>query len=200
MKQVLRTTGNLAFVLIVLAAFAASSLYAGEITGVESQSKGDSVVVSVLADGALEYSEAVDYAEWLLRVDFPGATLGASAQASICDFPQEVADWVRAYRLERTEAGVRLVLVLGERAVPLKIRIDREGNRLGIVIPTGDGAAEIDGEVVGEVIEDRVEKEGHGAALGMEKRVKVGRRKSSIVKGNFEEEWGSPLPNGAKSV
>jgi type IV pilus assembly protein PilQ len=142
MKQVLRTTGNLAFALIVLAAFAASNLYAGEITGVESQNQGDSVVVSVLADEELEYSDAVDYAEWLLRVDFPGATLGTAAQASIYDFPQEVADWVSGYRLERTEAGSRLVLVLGERAVPLKIRIDREGNRLGIIIPTGDGAAE----------------------------------------------------------
>lgn len=142
MKQVLRTTGNLAFVLIVLACFATSSLYAGEITGVESQSKDGTVVVSVLADEALEYSEAMDYAEWLLRVDFPGASIGPAAQASIFDFPQEVADWVRSYRLERTEAGSRLVLVLGERAVPLRIRFDREGGRLGIIIPTGDGAAE----------------------------------------------------------
>jgi len=141
MKQVLRTTGNVAFVLIVLAVFAASSLYAGEITGVESEATGGSVVVQVTADEVLEYSEAVDYAEWLLRVDFPGAGLGPALQASTYEFPPEVAEWVRAYRLERTDAGSRLVLVLGERAVPLKIRIDREGNRLGIVIPTRESGA-----------------------------------------------------------
>ena len=135
MRQVVKSMCN-STVWIVLALLFAAQLQASEITGISSTNPDGRVVLTIEADAAPAFEESLDYAEWMMLVDFPGFSLTPSLTAHVYDFPDDVAEWVRSYRLESTPAGTRLILLLGERATPLSINLDRDGNNLAIIIPT----------------------------------------------------------------
>jgi type II secretory pathway component GspD/PulD (secretin) len=115
---------------------AGMALQASEITGISSLNGDNSVTLKLDSDSALQYEQSIDYAEWMMLVDFPGSKLGPAMPVSAFDFPAELAPWVRSYQVESTTAGSRLVLVLGERATPLNIALSRDKNSLLIAIPT----------------------------------------------------------------
>lgn len=137
MRQVVKSICN-STVWIVLVVLLATQLQASEITGISSANPDGRVVLTIEADAAPAFEESLDYAEWMMLVDFPGFSLTPSLTAHVYDFPDDVAEWVRSYRLESTPAGARLILLLGERATPLRINLDRTGNELTIIIPTVD--------------------------------------------------------------
>jgi len=141
MRQVVKSVCN-STVWIVLIVLLAAQLQASEITGISSTNPDGRVVLTIEADAAPAYEESLDYAEWMMLVDFPGFSLTPSLTAHVYDFPDDVAEWVRSYRLESTPAGTRLILLLGERAAPLGINLDRIGNELTIIIPTIDAEEE----------------------------------------------------------
>ncbi len=141
MRQVVKSVCN-STVWIVLVVLFAAQLQASEITGISCTNPDGRVVLTIEADAAPAFEEHLDYAEWMMLVDFPGFSLTPSLTAYVYDFPDDVAEWVRSYRLESTPAGTRLVLLLGERATPLRIELDRIGNELTIVIPTVDAGEE----------------------------------------------------------
>ncbi|MCD6282207.1 hypothetical protein J7J84_01175 [bacterium] len=133
MKSVCNST-----VWIVLVILFATQLQASEITSVSSANHEGRVVLTIEADGTPAFEQHIDYAEWMMLVDFPGFSLRPALIASSYDFPEEVAEWVRSYRLEDTPVGTRLVLLLGERATPLRINLDPIRNGLTVIIPTAD--------------------------------------------------------------
>lgn len=142
MRQVVKSVCN-STVWIVLVILFATQLQASEITSVSSANHEGRVVLTIEADGTPAFEQHIDYAEWMMLVDFPGFSLKPALIASSYDFPEEVAEWVRSYRLEATPVGTRLVLLLGERATPLRIELDRHGNELTIAIPTEDEGEDV---------------------------------------------------------
>jgi len=125
--------------LVVVALMSLSVLRAAakEITSVSSYAAADDVRVKVETDVAPAYQQHLDEVEWMFQVDFPGFSVGVSPNRREGNFPPEVADWVKSYRLEATPLGAQLVLLLGPRATPVETRFTREGNALLVVIPTG---------------------------------------------------------------
>ncbi len=138
MRQVLKSIGNSTVWILLAILFATVQLQASEITSVSATNPEGRVVLSVEADATPEFKQHIDYAEWMMLVDFPGLSLSPTLTTSSYDFHEDVAEWVRGYRLESTPAGSRLVILLGERATPLRIETDRRGNTLTIAIPTKD--------------------------------------------------------------
>ncbi len=123
---------------LVLAVFIASlSLQASEITGISSLNDDNGITLKLESDSALQFEQSIDYAEWMMLVDFPGFNFAPSMATKAYDFPLELSPWVRSYHVEATPAGSRLVLVLGEKATPLNIALNREKNSLIIAIPKG---------------------------------------------------------------
>jgi|GEM_PF-3568289 len=143
MRQVLKSMGNSTVWIMLVVLFAAVQLQASEITSVSSANHEGRVVLTIEADGTPAFEQHIDYAEWMMLVDFPGFSLKPALIASSYDFPEEVSEWIRSYRLEDTSVGTRLVLLLGERATPLRIEFDRQGNELTIAIPTGDEGEDV---------------------------------------------------------
>ncbi len=119
---------------------AGMTLQASEITGISSLNGDEGITLKLNSDSALQYEQSIDYAEWMMLVDFPGSKLGPAMTESAFDFPAELAPWVRSYMVESTAAGSRLVLVLGEKATPLNIALSRDKNSLLIAIPTAAGS------------------------------------------------------------
>lgn len=135
-KNMFKPTIWLALAIII----AGMSLQASEITGISSLNSDEGIVLKLESDSALQYEQSIDYAEWMMLVDFPGSKLGSALTESAFDFPAEFAPWVRSYHVESTTAGSRLVLVLGEKATPLNIALSRDKNSLLIAIPTAAGS------------------------------------------------------------
>lgn len=126
--------------LVLAIIIAGMTLQASEITGISSLNGDEGITLKLDSDSALQYEQSIDYAEWMMLVDFPGSKLGPALTESAFDFPIELAPWVRSYQVESTAAGSRLVLVLGEKATPLNIALSRDKNSLLIAIPTAAGS------------------------------------------------------------
>jgi type IV pilus assembly protein PilQ len=139
MRQLAISTTMKTFWLLLALLFAGLVMQASEITGVSSSNDEMGITVKVESDAAPQFEKHMDYAEWMMMVDFPGFNLSQSMATTAYDFPKDISPWVRSYRVEATPAGSRLVLVLGEKATPLNIGLSREENNLLIAIPASSG-------------------------------------------------------------
>jgi type II secretory pathway component GspD/PulD (secretin) len=139
MRQLAISTMMKTFWLLLALLVAGLALQASVITGVSSSNDEKGIIVTVESDALPAYEQHMDYAEWMMMVDFPGFNLGPSVESKAYDLPKEVSPWVRGYRVEATPAGSRIVLVLGDKATPLNISMSRENNSLLIAIPAGVG-------------------------------------------------------------
>jgi type II secretory pathway component GspD/PulD (secretin) len=137
MRQLAISTMMKTFWLLLALLVAGLALQASVITGVSSSNDEKGITVTVESDSLPAYEQHMDYAEWMMMVDFPGFNLGPSVESKAYDLPKEVSPWVRGYRVEATPAGSRIVLVLGDKATPLNISMSRENNSLLIAIPSG---------------------------------------------------------------
>jgi len=75
---------------------AGMTLQASEITGISSLNGDESITLKLESDSAIQYEQSIDYAEWMMLVDFPGSKLGPAITESAFDFPSELEPWVRS--------------------------------------------------------------------------------------------------------
>lgn len=101
---------------------------------------GDGLLsVEVTADKPVSAAEKIDYVDWKVFFTFPNFGLALPTSQLVQRFPSEYRDYVDSFFLEKTPFGSQLVLVLGKRAVPVKISSLTNENSFIVTIPTSSG-------------------------------------------------------------